>query len=365
MARRRPGDGTVYEWRGQWRAQYTPPGGKRQTIYGATEREVTRQLRLALGAVVRGETVGTDGRVTLADWTQDWMAAKAATVEPSSLASYRVRAARIVSVLGGIRLSRLTAGDVERLDAASLAGGLAPRTVRETHSLLGQMLQTAMERGIVAHNVARLAKPPRVPRGAPAALDERQVGRLLAVARDDPLEALWVLAVTTGMRQGELMALRWQDVDLVAGHVTITHGMQRPRRLAHPKSLAGRRRIALPAAARAALARRRETVASAADSSYVFGGRRGGLLWQSTIHRQWHRLADRAQLPPTKFHELRHTAATLMLRAGESPRVVAEILGHADASLVMRLYGHVLPSMRVDAVSRMDALIATLPQPER
>lgn len=365
MARRRPGDGTVYEWRGQWRAQYTPPGGKRQTIYGSSEREVTRQLRLALGALARGELAVSDGRISLADWSRDWLAAKAATVEPSTMASYRVRAARIVGALGGIRLSRLAPGDVERLDAASLDAGLAPRTVRETHSLLGQMLQTATERGMVARNVARLAKPPRVPRGAPVALDERQTGRLLETARDDPLEALWVLAVTTGMRQGELMALRWQDVDLAGGHVTITRGMQRPRRLAGTKSLAGRRRIALPAVARAALARRREAVASAADGAYVFGGRRGGLLWQSTIHRQWHRLADRAQLPPTKFHELRHTAATLMLRAGESPRVVAEILGHADASLVMRLYGHVLPSMRAEAARRMDALIETFTTPKR
>ena len=364
MARRAAGEGTIYRHGEQWRAQLTLPDGKRRTFYGATQQEVRRKLQVAKAAIARGESAAS-GRLTLGDWLSEWLAAKAATVEPSSMAAYRLRAARIRDALGAVRLASLTAADVRRFDTASLEAGLAPRTVRETHLLLGQVLQAALDDGHLSRNVARVARLPMAPKGEPRALDESQAARLVAVARDDPLEALWLLAVTIGARQGELLALTWADVDLAGGALTIRHGMQRPRRLAHPKSLAGRRRVLLPALPRAALTRRRETVPDASPGAYVFSGRKGGLLWQSTLHRQWKALAARAGLPPTKFHELRHTAATLMLRAGESPKVVAEILGHSDASLVLRLYGHVLPSMRQDAAARMDALLASLEVPPR
>ena len=201
-------------------------------------------------------------------------------------------------------------------------------------------------------------------------LDIEQARKLDDVANADPLGALYVTAVTTGMRQGELFAVRWADVDLKAGAIQVRRRIGRVHKLGlvedEPKSDTSRRRIALTPLAVEVLRRHRASQNEVRlqagplwdDRDLVFPNSIGRPLEASNVRRRYHGFLDGAGLPRIRFHDLRHSVATIMLALGEHPKVVQEMLGHSDIRLTMGTYSHVLPGVQEGAVGRLGALLS-------
>ncbi len=220
-------------------------------------------------------------------------------------------------------------------------------------------------------NVADLVDPPKVQRQEMKVLSGEQARVLLETAKGDRLEALYILAITTGMRQGELLALRWRDVDLEDGTLRVTATMQRISKRgicpSEPKTAGSRRQIALTGMAVSALRHHRnrqlEERLSAAvmawqDNDLVFCNHYGRPIESSNLtRRSFHPLLAKAGLPRIRFHDLRHTAATLLLRKRVPVKVVSEMLGHSQVGITLNIYAHVLPDMQREATAAMEAAL--------
>lgn len=223
----------------------------------------------------------------------------------------------------------------------------------------------------MVRNVAELVDPPRPTRHEMAVFSPEQARAFLAAAADNRLEALYVLAITTGMRQGELLGLRWRDVDLGDGYLQVKATMQRTKGkgigLAHPKMAGSRRRIALTGMAVAALKHHRteqkeerlKTGSTWEDQDLVFCNGHGRPIEQSNLtRRSFKPLLRKVSLPEIRFHDLRHTAATIYLRKRVPPKVVSEMLGHSQVGITLNIYSHVLPDMQREATEAMESALA-------
>jgi integrase len=204
---------------------------------------------------------------------------------------------------------------------------------------------------------------PRAPRRTMQALTPEQVSALIAAAETDRLGALYVLAVATGLRQGELLGLHWEDVDLDAATIAIRRQLSEDGgvlELVEPKSDKGRRRVELPEFAVSALHAHRDRMLAEGlgAAPLVFCDSQGNPLRKSNLlRRSFKPFLERAELPEIRFHDLRHTAATLLLAQGVHPKIVQERLGHAQISLTLDTYSHVLPSMQKEAANKLDDLL--------
>ncbi len=218
-------------------------------------------------------------------------------------------------------------------------------------------------------NVTELVDVPKMDHPEMATLTEDQARAFVHAAKTDRLEALYVLALTSGMRQGELLALRWRDVDLKTGTILVRATLQKTAdgfTYAPPKTKRSRRKITLTSIAIEALSRHharqsKERLALGSawqDRDLVFPNTVGDPIQKSNlIYQSFRPLLERAGLPLIRFHDLRHTAATLMLLQGVHPKVVSEMLGHASISITLDLYSHVLPNMQKDATAALDRLL--------
>lgn len=217
---------------------------------------------------------------------------------------------------------------------------------------------------LVSRNVCDGAQPPSITTKEIQPLTAGQAGTMLATAKGDRLEALYVVAVTTGMRLGELFGLQWSDVDLANGAILVRHALQELNgklTLTEPKTAKSRRRVELPKMAIDALHShlKRQMAAGHLAGGYVFTNTEGGPLRRSHFHGgNFKPLLTKAGLPEIRFHDLRHTAATLLLLDGTHPEIVRDRLGHSKIGITIDLYSHVLPSMQKEAAGRLDRLLS-------
>jgi len=228
--------------------------------------------------------------------------------------------------------------------------------------------------GLIPQNPCSAVGQPRVARKPFSVLDAQQVATLLEASTDDRLEALYVLAIATGMRQGEMLGLCWTDLDLVAGSVSVSRTLSEVGRLEinDTKTSAGRRLITLPDFAIAGLKRHRERMfaeghlaappltisGQTLPGPLVFCAPEGGPIFKhNLLARSFRPLLAKAGLPSIRFHDLRHTAATLLLTANEHPKVAQERLGHAKVSTTLDIYSHVLPSLQRNAAAKLDDML--------
>ena len=293
-----------------------------------------------------------------------------ASIRVSTYAIYEVSLRKhIIPEIGHLKLARLTADDLDGLYSRLLSGGLSPKTVRMIHAVLHRALSHAQRRGAIAVNPASVAAPPSAPRREFRTLAPAEAALLLKAALSDRLYGVYVLALTCGLRQGEILGLRWADVDL---NGAVLHVRQQVYRMAgewvfsEPKTAAGRRTVSLSGSAVEALRERRlaqnkERLRAETweDLDLVFSNRRGNPIDKANLLRgSFWPLLERAGLPHMRFHDLRHSCASLLLAEGVHPKVVQEMLGHSSISVTLDIYSHVLPSMQADAAEKMDRLLA-------
>jgi len=377
MARKRANNhGTIYQRPdGRWCAQipigYEGGKLKRKTVYGKTEDEVWQDLvkiqrdkQQGLPIVTKGQTIGK----FLEGWLED--SVKPSVREQTYKTYESTVRLHIIPVIGKVALDKLTPQDVQRMMREAAKKDFTATHVAYCRTILRIALNKALKWGLVARNVAALADPPKRQRYDAQYLTVDEARRFFKVVRSDRLEALYVVTTTLGLRKGEVCGLRWQDIDLDNGELTVRYQLQRvggKKQLVEPKTDRSRRTIALPpfvvTALRAHEVRQRADRKWAAskwqEHGLVFTTSIGTPLEQSNLSRAFHSLLDTAGIPRQRFHNLRHSAATLMLAQGvEAPAIMA-VLGHSHISTTINLYAHVMPEVKRDAADRMEALFAT------
>jgi integrase len=354
--RREKGEGSVNRRKdGRCVGEYEDANGKRRYVSGKTKAEVRAKLRTLLAD--RDEGVAYDSEnLAMGGYLDRWLGALEGSVRDRTWQRYEeVVRLHLKPTLGGVKLDKLNALRVQNVYSQKLNAGLSPRSVEIIHITLHKAPKQAVRWSLVPRNVAEAVTPPRPPKLEITPLTQQQLRALLETARNDKLYALWVLACTTGMRNGELLAVQWRDIDLEAGTLqvkrTVFGGKVSP-----PKTASGRRTIRLSKLAIAALRKYSDSVADRHTSEWVFSSRAGTPISVHNLHnRSWKPLLERAGLPAgTRMHDLSHSAATLLLSKGVAVKVVSEMLGHADVSTTLSIYAHVLPDMQSVAADAAD-----------
>jgi integrase len=331
---------------------------------------VAKKLTAALKKRDDGLPIVT-GRRTVGKFLHEWLEAIRPSIRERTWVRYEqyVRL-HLVPVLGKTSLERLTPQQLQRLYNDRLASGLSPTTVHHLHATIHKALAQAVRWNLVGRNVADLVDPPRIAGFEMKTLSPEQARALLGAAEGDRLEALYVLAITTGMRQGELLGLRWRDVDLDAGSVQIRGSMQATSeglQIAAPKTPGSRRHVLLSEQPREALRRHRVKQAAERlrmgeawdDHDLVFANQVGRPIPAGNLlRRSFEPLLKKASLPRMRFHDLRHTSATLLLGEGIHPKIVSEMLGHTRISTTLDLYSHVTPTMQRQAAEAFEVILS-------
>lgn len=371
------GEGSVYKRKdGSWCAQHhvqTSEGTKRKTLYASTRAEAASKLARAI-ADRDGGLVFDAGTTTLNEYVAGYLADTRCRVRPKTFRRYcDLYKVHIEPTLGRRKLSDLKPDHLRAVYRARLAAGLSARTVQHAHVLLKQVLRQAVADGLIPRSPAEAVRPPRATKKDIRPLTPSEVRRMLREVREDRYEALYVVAVTTGLRQGELLGLGWDDIDLDGSVLQVRHTLQAPgfpkgapATLTAPKTPRSRRSVRLTALAVDALRQHRErqdaerTAAGDTweDRGLVFPNIHGGPMdYTNLVARSFKPLLKKAGLPPIRFHDLRHTCATLLLSKGVHPKVVADVLGHASVTITLDTYSHVMPGLGDAAAGAMDDVL--------
>ncbi|MFL5707084.1 MAG: tyrosine-type recombinase/integrase [Ktedonobacteraceae bacterium] len=371
MAKQRGhGEGSIYQRSdGRWAASITLEGRKRKTFYGKTRKEVQEKLQMALHEQKQG-MLATGPQQTLKHYLEHWLEeVHKPTIRVSTYVNYRrFLDNHILPELGHLHLSKLTPQKVQAFYAQKLKEGLAPGSVRDIHMVLHKALENAVRWRLVGRNVCDDVSPPRQVKHEIQSLTEEQAHKLLQVAQGHKLEGLITVALATGMRRGELLGLRWQDINFEDRSLQIRRTMARLGKegvvASQPKTQKSKRKIVLPQFVVEVLKqhhiRQLETRIRVGtvweENDLVFCNGFGRFLDQGQLHVMFQNFLKEAGLPPMRFHDLRHSAATFLLGMGVHPKVVQEILGHSNISMTMDTYSHVLPSLQGDAMDKMNDL---------
>ncbi|BDG62318.1 site-specific integrase [Caldinitratiruptor microaerophilus] len=326
---------------------------------------------------IREGTLVEPSRETLGQFLARWLETTVAhEVKATTLQNYQdIVRAYIAPHIGAVPLQKITPPQVQGLYHTLLGAGKSPRTVALVHAVLHKALRQAVEWGLLARNPIDAVKKPRVERKEAAALTPEQVAQFLEAARDDRLHALFTLAVYTGLRQGELFGLRWRDIDLEAGTVTVAQNLQwiggKPV-FSTPKTRTSRRTIDLAEPAVAALKQWRIEQArellkiGLREPELVFTTEIGTPLNPSNVrNRHLPEILAKAGLPKIRFHDLRHTFVTNMIDAGVDLKTVSELAGHSQVQVTADIYRHVFRRQKKDAVERLGALFTAAQKKNR
>ncbi|MGO9056951.1 MAG: tyrosine-type recombinase/integrase [Candidatus Binataceae bacterium] len=338
-------------------------------MYGATAQEVQDQLLKARADKVAGLPVVVE-RQTVAQFLADWLENSVKpSVRPLTHEQYRQHVKLYLApLLGHQRLAKLAPQHVRQFLNRKLQDGLSPRTVQLSLVILRRALGQAVKDGLVGRNVATLVDPPRWRRPEIMPWEPSEATRFLEAITGERLETAYLVALSLGLRRGEVLGLRWQDVDLAEKSITICQALARVGgrlRFIEPKSLQSRRTIplhdGLVAALRAHRRRQLEQRLSAGsqwvDSGLLFTTGKGTPLEPRALNEDFDRIVAKVNLRRVRLHDLRHACASFLLAQGVHPRVVMEFLGHSQISLTMNTYSHVLPDAMREAIERMEVML--------
>jgi integrase len=374
MKRRGRAEGSVYRrsdgrWVGAHHLGYAGGSRRRKVVYGRTQAEVVEKLAEVKRDFAAGLTVDAK-RQSVGQFLVRWLDDVARpSVRPRTFISYeQIARVHLIPGLGGHQLSRLNPQIVQAFLNERSKSGLSPQTVSYLRAVLRNALGTAERWGLVVRNAAALAAPPKVERHSAAFLLPGDARRLLRALAGDRNEALFVVALATGLRQGELLGLRWQDVTLDSiglGSVTVHQQMSRVHGkpvAAEPKTSRSRRSVTMaPFAAKALRSYRARQLedrvlagARWTDLDLVFATTIGTPLDPRRLARTLALATGRAGLPQMRFHDLRHSCASILAAQGVQPRVAMEILGHSDIRTTLSIYTHVLPGVQNEAATLME-----------
>jgi integrase len=349
------------------------PDGKRIFKYHSgygTKRAAQQARTELLGALERRSYVAPD-KTTVADYLRgQWLPVVQTRLRPGTWVEYRRKAeTHLIPAIGQVPLQQLTTAMLNALYQQLLDRGVGPRTVQYVHATIRKALNDAVRWGLLVRNPAQHAAGPRPRRTELRTWTADELRGFLASVRSDRLYGAWQLAALTGMRRGEVLGLRWADLDLEGGWLSVRQTLvvvDNQPRVSEPKTAQGRRRIALDAETVAAL--RAHHTAQAAERlaagpawqgrGLVFTRPDGTPLHPEYVRRQFDRHIARAGLPRIHLHDLRHTHATLALQVGVHPKVISERLGHATVAMTLDIYSHTVPVLQQNAAATIADLLS-------
>ncbi len=383
------GSGTVYPRKNKdgkttgYRGLYFTADGRRRSVSGKTKTEARAALRRAMADSDRGLVFDADN-LTLGEYLDRWLSDSVAdTVKATTFERYeQITRLHLKPALGKVKLKAITPAHMRGLYREKLDGDptndvepLSSRTVRYMHTTLHKALKQAVMDGLIPRNATEAVKPPQPSREEMHPLTPDEAKHFLKTAHDtgDRLEALYVLAVHTGLRQGELLGLKWDDVDLEGGSLQVRRTLAITKDgpvLTAPKTTGSRRSVKLTNAATTALRSHLKRQLAEIDKvgslwnpgeydGLIFASETGEPLDRRTVTKhRFKPLLKRAGLPEIRFHDLRHTSATLLLGKNINPKIVSEMLGHSTIAITLDTYSHVLPNMRDHAAKAMEEALS-------
>ena len=374
MAKRGSGEGSIYKRSdGRWTAVvdlgWLDGKRNRKSMYAKTRKEVQEKLNMALDAH-RKELSFQSDRLTVREFLSDWLRESVKPkVRPRTYQSY----AEIVRIhlepsLGRIRLSKLTPRDVQKLINSKLNDGLSPRRVQYVHAVLRSALGRAEKWGIIARNVAKLADIPKVEQPEINPFDPSEARLFVKTIAGERLEALYLLAIATGLRQAEVLGLSWEDIDFGKSQCTVRKTLQRidgEFRFVEPKTTRSRRTLALSDIVISSLRERKGKqigeMLVAGDkwesSDLVFTDSYGRPLSDRVVRARFYRILESVGLRRQRFHDLRHACASLMISQGVPSREVMETLGHSTIAMTLNRYAHIFQEARRETANKMGKVL--------
>jgi integrase len=383
--RRLNGEGTIFQRSdGRWCASLSF-GARRKYVYAATAEAVRAKLNAAIEAKTKGAPID-DGRISVADHLETFLTERRSRTRPQTMQHYENAVTRhIVPALGHVKLRKLTPAmvlaflETKRAEVIGKRADGSPRTlspmmVRHIRTVLKMALELAVDLELVARNPVRKMKSGRAERSKVNPLDDEETRKFLKTAIAHPLGALWLVVATLGLRRGEVLGLRWADVDLERGMVSVrvqllhlkdADGKQQPS-LVEPKSKNALRDLRLAPAVVDALKKRKAEQAAqrlqlgeawGPDLGLVFTTQDGRPLMGGAVSSTHAVLCKKAGVRRVRFHDLRHGAASLMLAAGVDPRTLSETLGHSRVGFTLDTYAHVKRPKLDDAVDKLAAVL--------
>jgi integrase len=360
------GQGTVYPRKNKagkvicYRGSYFTADGKRRYVSGKTKTEAQQMLRQAMSDADRG-LIFDAPHLTLGEYLDRWLPNIKDTVRQRSWERYeQLVRVHIKPALGRLKLQNLTRAHAKSLYREKLDSGSSPRTVNYIHVTLHKALKDAVADGLIPKNVADGLKPSKPRKKEINPLNPEQAKAFLEAARGDRYEALYVLAVHYGLRQGELLGLKWADLDMNAGVLQVRRTMSEARdgRIEEETKSGKGRRIDLSQSVLEALRRHRtrqneERLESASwkDHGLIFPSVKGTPTNSNNLYyRSFKPILKGAGLPDIVFHELRHTCATIRFMKGQHPKRVSGLLGHSSVAFTLDKYSHIIPGLGDDDV---------------
>ena len=365
-------------WQARYTAGYDPGTGKQiqRTISGKTQKEVAQKLKQVTHEIDQG-TYHAPSKLSVGEWLNLWKSNYLANLKPRTVEIYNTAIrVHIQPALGAIKLDALTPQTLQSFyNALTEKKQLAPKSVKDIHGIVHKALQQAVSLGYLRLNPADACVLPRVEKKEIAPLDDHDIASFLNHIRGDQFEILLTVALFTGMRQGEIMALTWDCIDFTRGTITINKQIQRYReehgvyRIAPTKN--GKSRVIAPASSVMLLLRKqqehqsqlqKEAGSAWEKSNLVFTDQLGHHLTNSIVYRHFKRAATAIDRPDARFHDLRHSYAVAAIRSGDDIKTVQGNLGHATASFTLDVYGHVTDQMKKNSSDRMEAYIQSFSQ---
>lgn len=347
---------------------------KRQSGYN-TKKEAEAALAAMIDRINRGDYIEPTTE-TVKDYLERWLRDSVQNkARQTTVGNYRFLLEKhVIPVIGGIVLSKLQPMHIQSLYRLKLesgridrSGGLSPTTVRRIHAVLHKAFATAVKWQLLPRNPADAVEVPKPARTQMKYYNKSQVEKLLATVEDDAFyHTLYLTAIMTGLRRGELLALRWQDINLESASASICRSLVQlsdgSLAFQFPKTEHGERNIALPQVVVIAFMQHREYQNkrksdmgdSYQDQNLVFADELGNPIVPSTLLRHFKKSLANAKLPHIRFHDLRHTHATLMLAQGVHPKVVSERLGHGSIQITLDIYSHALPNLQAEAAKKLE-----------
>ncbi len=347
-----------------------PASGTRRFISKggfSSVREARRALANAVTQADEGRLVARNG-YTVTEWLDQWLERAALDLKPTTVAGYRRAALKVNASFGRSRLQELTPLMAEQLYTDLLRSGLSAKTVRHTHAFLRHALQDAERLGLIVRNPGSVAKAPRVHQKEQQTWSPEQLSQFLNSTVSERFHPVFLLLATTGLRRGEVVGLRWSNVDLERCVLSVIHTFTTVNGAmlsSTVKTAKSRRQVSLDAVSVAVLRAHRlrqnqERLALGPaweDHDLVFCEPHGAPLHPDKLTVRFGKLVRASDLPVIRLHDLRHTHATLALRAGIHPKVVSERLGHATTGITLDLYSHVAPELDHQAADRVASLL--------
>jgi len=341
-------------------------GGRRQFRFNFTgsKRDADRALTAYLAQLADGSFVAPD-RTTFGEYLVGWLEASRSRYAATTWQRYEgITRTHLIPVLGGVALQRLSVLHLNRGYSEWRRGGLTGQTVLHHHRLIHRVLAGALREGLVRQNVAAIADRPKVEPKERRYFSNEELKRIIA-ATSGSFRVLIAIALATGARRGELLGLRWSDIDLARNAVAIRRSLVQTKQggISEKSPKSGKERV-IDVSTSAVDMLRRHRVEQAATAglgtTYVFPGDDGGAWTPHKVTDGFREILRRAGVKGASFHSLRHTAATQMLALEVPPKVVQERLGHSTIAITMDLYSHVTPSMQAEAARRQDELLRPL-----